>query len=364
MSSSKPQLSSDDRVCETVIGAREEPIPEKTKSEMMEENKAQLATAFGDEDLSNLSISSRRQRRSAYTSIDELLSTEFESNILKETGIESNPSVSCVPEGRSTEINSHNDDFSFDEKYKMVLRECVPQQSQMHPRKEITQASAIGSKHKKLSINKSLKNMHKSEASRKMLQRSISGQLRSLQIENQARCVFSLGKHLYSNTLNGKQRVAIGKGPVKPLASPLVRSFRKLQECSVYNRAALLAGKQYHLAAQENCFDICSRQPDQSASSYLAFFEEDVLVNFTIGQQGSQFSLRTIQVLIANSLPEDMKKSKVFELSSLLGLLRETHGGETRLGDLLRLVQIKVKNQSFKSFSRGTHSPSGQAIQL
>lgn len=331
-----------------MIGAREEPIPDQTRSEMLEESKAQLRKAFGDEDLSDLCSSPRRQRRCAYASVDELLATEFKADDCPDDARYSAPAASCMPEGRSADPSFMDFDTQFDQKYKMVLRECVPLESHMQPKREVVSKSVTGFKNKKNLVNKCIRNMHKSEASRKLLQRSIACQLRDQQIDSHYRCVFSLGKHLYSNTLSGKLKLVIGDETAKPLASPLVRSFRKLQECSIYDRAATLAGKKYQLVAQENCFDSCSQTTETPNSSYLAFFEEDVLVNMTVGQKGNNFSLQSLQILVADSLSGDIKRSVIREITSSLGLLRESHGGETRLGDLLRLFQIKIKNQTIK----------------
>lgn len=269
---------------------------------------------------------------------------------------DSTPAAYCLPEGRSLEASFNSYEHQFNEKYKMILREYLPQQSQFAAKRVADVDFAENFKKKKLLLNKNLKNLRRSEASRKLLQRSICSQLKNLQIDIQARCVFSFGKHLYSNTLNGKLRVAIGTDPIQPLTSPLVRSFRKLQECSVYNRAALLACKTYRIVAQENCLDTYSyNQPHESSTTqYLAFFEEEVLINFTVSQSGKQFSLNHLQVLVTESLTEERRRSVTNELSSLLSSLRQIYGGEARLGDLLRLVQIKIKNLSAKLDSYGS----------
>lgn len=343
------ESSSDDRDSE-LPKTRVEPIPDKTRAELLEETKEQLNRLFCGEDISNLTISDRRQRGRGYSSIDELISHEFDGG--EGTGMEKEqsrrPSVELPISDKDKKIKDGGERIEhtiFNENYKMVLKNTSSGVKETYDLKE--HSLSWGLKKKKLSITKNLKKMKRFEACKKMLQQSIDSQLKALQIESHSRCIFSLGKHLYSNTAGGKLRLRIGSEPLKPLSPPLVKSFRKLQEWTIYQRAALLASRIYTLA-QEICTDACTEEEPQNfpATNYLAFFEEGFLLKLQIKESNFAFVLASLQVYASELLAEGTKKETLKEISTLADSLKISIGGELRLGDLLRLVQNSIKKSA------------------
>lgn len=335
--------------------AREEPIPEKTRSEKQEESQKQLRMLFSaDEDISNLSNSHRRQRRGGYSSIDELLNSEFNPSVEKPACADmsaSDVTLSGMPEGRSGDNLFPTEEFNFDNNYKMVLhnfeQEIESQTVSSNRYRWLNLKDS--SRQKKLSMTKNLKNMKRFEASRRLFQHSISFQQASLQIDSQPRCVFSLGKHLYSNTISGKLKLSLGGGSGEsgmPAGPPLVRSFRKIQECTILSKAATMAGSTYQPIAQvPSNFDECSevgQQSDAVSVSYLAFFEEGFLLNMTVCQTSRLSSLKAWQLLATASISGTVRRYATESVTSLLDSLNRLPG-DIRIGDLLRLVHIKLK---------------------
>lgn len=305
---------------------------------MKDESDTQLRTFFEGEDLSNLCNNQRRNRTRQYSSVEDLLKNEFAGPSQTALQITSNHlpewSEPAVFSPKSQNFQGVENEI-IDKEYRMILKEINEGQKEAKFRnKPVTfQKSRVNRRVKK--------SISQYEFSRRLLQQSVSSQLKSLSIEQEARCIFSIGKHLYSNNFNGKIKIALESPTQGEGSLPIVRPIKKLQEWTKCQKAEEMVSQAYHLMAQTSCSENkCSESSSVDSSvNYLTFFEEGYLINLVVSQRNLVSWLREYQVYSLFQACEQVATG----LSSCLADIKSSVGCEVRICDLVGFLKNKVK---------------------
>lgn len=315
-----------------------QPIPARTWSELKDESDTQIRSIFQDEDLSSLANNQRRQRSRGYASIEELFDQEFDGlPSTQEASMEGEETVTS-PSVFSSEKPIHGTSNDKAMEYKMVLKEIDPGQ------KEPRSRNKFNTLQKNRFTRRVKKSISQYEFSRRLLQQSLSSQVKSLGIDSEFHSIFSIGKHLYSSNFNGKLKVCLG-GATSPVgALPTFRPLKKLQEWSKCQQAEMMVSQSYHLMTQKSCSEVrCSESSNvDSPVNYLTFFEEGYIINLMVVQSSLASWVKEFQIYSVNPKADQVVQGLVSSLTNL----KSTVGGEVRVCDLIGYLKTKVKEFS------------------
>ena len=351
-------------------------IPQKTRSEELEESARQLHTLLQGEDLSNLCTDQRRHKRGGYSSIEELFKEEFKQEIppffqdslsqvsqsqVTDTSIPVNEAETSVNFGLEQIVPTQNESGG----YKMVLKESLKNESSAQMLLEVDSPSKTRPRRQNPSMasrkaaltNATKKSIRRCEASKRLLQESLSSQLKELNLEGQSTCAFSIGKHLFSNQLGSRLKVVI-HSTARPTStrSRTVR-VRRLDARSIYQKAATLANQKYRFSIES-----CLQEPQKPLNSgflsqekILTFLEEGYLLILAINRVSSLADIRKLQVYSIHSEGEDQGPHIVQSLLDSILSQKAVDSTEIRVSDVILLLKKQVKSILKSQFSNQNH---------
>lgn len=321
-----------------------EPIPDRTWTEIKDENDCQMKILFEGDDLSYLCDNPRRQRSRGYTSIDELLSNEFSPD--KKTDLYQMENGEVITGPSVVGMISPFCDLTaqFQEKeYKMVLRELdnTPNNKLRNRTKDLVYQKNRATRRVKKTISQY-------EFSKRLLHQSISSQLKTLNIDSESHSIISIGKHLYSSNINGKLRLNLGGGSqTNQGVVPFSRPFKKLQEWRKCQEAEQIVKKDYHLLVQQSCsesFNSDSLSINKSVN-YLTFLEEGYIINLMVCQNSMNSWVNRFELYSVSPKTDRISQGIASAFTSIKSLV----GGDIRLCDLIGFLRNKIKEVSQNS---------------
>lgn len=292
-----------------------EPIPPKTKSELLEQDRMDLEALFENEDLSGLVFESRSRRKRAFDTIDELLQNEF----ANASNLESSQAAQYASE-RSLLPGS----YFQDSEYKMQLREPLdlelskapalyPEGSQPNPESSMFAVALEGKdnlsvfsphcsskphvfqpkkkQRTKIEINQQVKkSLKKYESERRQFNQQLQRLQRTLSITgcNSHFAFFSRNELQVNHLEESRIRVKVGSG------LDLFAKNDSRDSSGTFNfRQGVLTLKQacdrsLRLVGRENFTDtqrFCKFDSTEKTINILSYFDEGVLLNIVLNRK-------------------------------------------------------------------------------